>query len=362
MSSEATHSRPAAKLLLIILAAVLLPLTVVFILHSNRLNREARILMERGWRYAAADGDYSLSYLASGNDAGAHRIIALADLGVNDYSIQLRNFCSALGDSNLIVCIDRAGCGMSIDTQTPQTVEQIVSDYRTALKNANIEPPYVLLPHAFGGIYAAYWESMYPDEIEGVFFLDGTVPDAEDAAPQPEKAAKCKQILAHFGVQRLKKYPLPVGFSGAETQSARFLNIRGAKTAAQISERQLAEENCRKVSQSIVTNDIPKAYINAASYKSPEDWLAADDWARTFRRLPDLTDDARRQLAEEQVSRAAAYETDVLQPYLERLGNCRYYALSGDTCIYMQKPMQCAVLLSQFFTEIEGQSKPVNHE
>lgn len=359
MKPEAAHSRSAAKILLILLAAVILPLTVVFILHSHRLNREARILTARGWRHAAADGDYSLSYLATGNDAGAHRIIAIADLGVNDYSIQLRNLCSALGDSNLFVCIDRAGCGMSIDTQTPQTVGQIISDYRTALKNANIEPPYILLPHAFGGIYATYWESMYPDEIEGVFFLNGTPPGAEDALPQPDSAVKLKQLLADFGFQRLKKYPLPSGFSGAEIQCARFLNIRSAMTAAQASEKALAAENCQAAASSLAANSIPKAYLNAKSYKQPEDWLAADDWARTFRSMPDLTDAERRQIAEEQVTRAGEYEKDIVQPYLDQLGNCTYYALSGDSCIYMQKPMQCAVLLSQFLTRIESeQEKP----
>ena len=33
---------------------------------------------------------------------------------------------------------------------------------------------YILLPHSLGGAYATYWVSKYPEEIEGIVFLDGT--------------------------------------------------------------------------------------------------------------------------------------------------------------------------------------------
>lgn len=360
MKHEATRSRLTAKKLLLIPAAAAVLLAGMFILHHTKLRSEAHDLQVRGWRYAAAAGDYTLGYCTSGNDAGAHRIIAIADLGVNDYSIRLRNLCSGLVSGNLVVCMDRAGCGISVDTKTPQTAEQIVADYRTALKNANIQPPYILLPHAFGSVYAAYWESMYPEEIEGIFFLDGTCLPVSDPVSYSSAKASFQKLLADFGLQRLKKYPLPAGFSGAEMQNARMLNIRSAMTSAQISEIQLAAENCRTADAALVTNDIPKAFINAASFKTPEDWLAADDFARTFRRLPDLTDAERLEAAADAVTRAQAYEAEVVLPYLERLGACTYYALPGDSEIYMQKPMQCAVLFSQFLTQIESKKAASN--
>ena len=79
-----------------------------------------------------------------------------------------------LKDDYEIIYIDRAGYGFSDDTPKTQTVEQIVSDYRNVLKNAGIEGPYILMPHSIGGVYATYWESVYPEEIEGVIFIDGT--------------------------------------------------------------------------------------------------------------------------------------------------------------------------------------------
>ena len=54
------------------------------------------------------------------------------------------------------------------------TVEHVVEHYRTALQNAGIQQPYVLMPHSMGGVYATYWQSRYPDEIETVMIIDGS--------------------------------------------------------------------------------------------------------------------------------------------------------------------------------------------
>jgi pimeloyl-ACP methyl ester carboxylesterase len=89
-----------------------------------------------------------------------------------DFAVTVKPFMERFSDENKIVVIDRAGYGMSDDTKIPQTVEQIVSDYRTVLKNSGCEAPYILVAHSLGGDYATYWENTYPDEIEGVVYFD----------------------------------------------------------------------------------------------------------------------------------------------------------------------------------------------
>ena len=353
MKLEGKRRRFTAGLLIAAVLLLTAALAGLYIRHHAKLRREARLLQQRGWQYADTDSGYALSFLRSGDDAGAHRIVAIADMGISDYSVQLRLLNASLSDSDLLVCIDRAGCGLSIDTDTPQTVQQIVADYRSALKHANIEPPYILLPHAFGGVYATYWESQYPDEIEGVFFMDGTCLTAGGTVPSAETGTKMQQVLGNFGLNRLKKHSLPAGFSAAERQSASLLTLRSTGSSAQRSEMQLAAENYQTAYESIVTNTIPKAYVNTASYQTQEDWLAADDWARTFRQMPELSEAERLQTAAQKPEECRRYTEQFVQPYLEQLGNCTCFALPGDTCIYMQKPMQCAVLFTQFLTGLE---------
>lgn len=353
MKHERTRRIAPARLLLIPAVILLGVLAGLYLWHHAKLRKEARFLQSCGYQYEAADGDYPLSFLKTGNDAGLHRIVAIAGLGVSDYSVQLRTMAANLGDNNLLMCIDRAGCGLSGDTKTPQTVQQIVSDYRAALRNANIEPPYILLPHAEGGIYAVYWESMYPEEIEGVFFLDCTLLSETPPEPQTESFSGFRRLASAFGAQRLEQYKLPPGYSAAEQMSARMLRIRRPAAAAQISERQLFPENCKTACESIVQNDIPKAYLCASAYRTAEEWLAADGWARSFRKMQEISEEERQQLGAEYAA-ASPQRSALAEAFAERLGNCECVTLPGDPFIHMQKPAQCAVLFTRFLTRIDG--------
>ena len=91
-----------------------------------------------------------------------------------DYSVTERRMTECLEKENTVVFIDRAGYGLSDDTDNEMTIDYRVEDYRKALNNAGVKAPYVLMPHSIGGAYASYWVSKYPDEIEAIVFLDGT--------------------------------------------------------------------------------------------------------------------------------------------------------------------------------------------
>ena len=109
-----------------------------------------------------------------GKQNGKHTIVSLAGLGMSDYSVMERRMTECLEEENTVVFIDRAGYGLSDDTDNEMTIDYIVEDYRKALNNVGIKAPYILMPHSIGGVYASYWVSKYPDEIEAIVFLDGT--------------------------------------------------------------------------------------------------------------------------------------------------------------------------------------------
>lgn len=356
--SRFAFRRAALIVLCIVIVLCAVPLTALRLRHLTRCRKESALLQARGYQFAAADGGHALSYCKSGSETGEHIIIAIADTGENDYSVQLAPVAEYLGSSALIVSVDRAGCGLSGGSSQPQTAEQIVSDYRTALRNANIQPPYVLLPHSEGGLYAAYWQSRFPDEVEGVFFLSGTSPDMpEDDAQESAFSMQMKRLTAWLGLNRLagEQPQLPADFRPAQRETARLLNLHSAVTAAQISERKLLAENRAAVSAALVPNDIPKAFLNTAAFGSAAEWLEADDFERSFIRKPALTEEERDICAAEAVRRGKQ-SAEALQPYLEQLGNCRYIELAGSRYIHMQKPMQCAVLLTQFLASLREQN------
>lgn len=342
---------------------LLLPCIVIllgmglFFWNQFMLSKDAQYLQASGYQYAMAGADYALSYQKIGNDAAKHIVVTISDIGTDDFAEQLEPMISCLQDQVLFVCMNRAGYGLSGDTDEPQTLERVVADYRTALQNSNIEAPYILLPHGYGGVIATYWESRYPDEIAGVFYLNGAVVSEDAVQPQyAPMSAWLKRLCTMFGITRLNPSmvgELPSGYAPKQKADAVRLSIRSYRTAAKSSEQKLLADNYSTAHANIVTNNIPKAYLNAASFRTEEEWLAADDWARTFQSMPERTDAERLQLAEQEVADCRAAIENRVKPYTELLGNCEYIELPGNHAIHMYQPTSCAVLFLQFLMRLE---------
>ena len=71
---------------------------------------------------------------------------------------------------------DRQGLGESeaLKDGTPQPLKQIVDDLEALLKAANVAPPYVLVGHSIGGLYARAFEGQYDSQVAGILLLDSS--------------------------------------------------------------------------------------------------------------------------------------------------------------------------------------------
>lgn len=72
------------------------------------------------------------------------------------------------------VSYDRAGIGWSVPGPKPRDARQIARELHTALANAGIAPPYILVGHSFGGPLLRVFAGMYPGEIYGMVLADPT--------------------------------------------------------------------------------------------------------------------------------------------------------------------------------------------
>jgi pimeloyl-ACP methyl ester carboxylesterase len=71
-----------------------------------------------------------------------------------------------------VVAYDRAGLGQSEPGPKPRTAMQFARELHTALQNAGIKPPYVLVGHSMGGITVRVFADMYPQEVAGLVLVD----------------------------------------------------------------------------------------------------------------------------------------------------------------------------------------------
>jgi pimeloyl-ACP methyl ester carboxylesterase len=125
-------------------------------------------------RHGTADiGGYEVAYACRGD--GNPVMILEAGLGAAGTS-EWRDLMPLLDDVGVRVCTyDRAGTGTS--DERPQDVGSPTAAFQARelhrlLERASISPPYVLVPHSYGGLIARLFADLYYEEVAGFVFED----------------------------------------------------------------------------------------------------------------------------------------------------------------------------------------------
>jgi pimeloyl-ACP methyl ester carboxylesterase len=84
------------------------------------------------------------------------------------------------------VSYDRAGLGWSRRSRRPRDAQTIAMELRDALREAAMEPPYVLAGHSFGGLPVRAFADLYPDLTAGLVLVDASHPDQWVRWPTPQ--------------------------------------------------------------------------------------------------------------------------------------------------------------------------------
>ena len=150
-----------------------------------------------------------------------------------------------------VFAYNRPGVGGSDKPGAPETGELIVETLRSLLMHAGLSPPYVLVGHSLGGLYANLFARTYADETAGAVFIDAAAP--EDVALMAQRKSALQRA-----VERAANAVAPVD-EFAETAHT-------AETAAQLE-------------SAAPFPDIPLAVVTGAkpalAWLTPRDLLAA---------------------------------------------------------------------------------------
>ena len=107
--------------------------------------------------------------------AGDKTIVLMPGLNLGLPSVHFAPLMRDLSQKYTVCVIEHFGYGHSDPTDTPRSNENYVQEIREGLMGAGLKPPYVLMPYSISGIYAEYYASKYPEEIEKLILLDCTV-------------------------------------------------------------------------------------------------------------------------------------------------------------------------------------------
>jgi pimeloyl-ACP methyl ester carboxylesterase len=70
------------------------------------------------------------------------------------------------------VVYDRAGTGWSDPVGLPRALVEVTDELRALLRVADVPPPYVMVGHSLGGLYARHYAQRFPSEVSGMVLLD----------------------------------------------------------------------------------------------------------------------------------------------------------------------------------------------
>ena len=356
--------RVIGKVLLILLLLIVLLFLISTTIYHVTLKKVENQLKDEGFYHPVSVGDHALNMYTCGKQDGQHTIIALAGWGDGEMFLGWRQMTEDIEKENLLIFLDRAGYGLSDDSKQNMTPEQVVEDYRTALRNEGIEAPYLLMGHSLGGLYATYWESKYPDEIEGVIFVDGTfcfeVPEDEQlgggmiAALMPivEKLGFAPLVIRSEYGEFLDILPED------QQEQAIYLMSKTLGASAPTNEMGKVDWDCDFVWKAMQTTDIPKCYIEAMfGYHTKEDFINDGVKAESLLNVyvePSMKDSGDDAIYEEALRLIKQRRTERAVPYYEKLGNCEVAKLPGDHVIFLDKPDKCSRIIKEFIDRLDS--------
>jgi pimeloyl-ACP methyl ester carboxylesterase len=134
---------------------------------------------------------------------------------------------------------DRAGAGFSDPGKMPRTSVRIASELRSALHNAGIRGPYILVGHAFGGDNVRTFAARYPAEVAGLVLVEADVVSSPEERRGHAKLVasmrECRDVIAAGGPasncgQRFFFRGLPEALWSPEL-NARLLEVVQTKAA-----------------------------------------------------------------------------------------------------------------------------------
>lgn len=153
------------------------------------------------------------------------------EAGLNDFSLQWSAVQAEIGQFAKVCVYDRAGFGWSEASPHPRTVATMVSELHTLLQNAEVEGPYVMVGHSFGGILVREFAHQYPDEVTGMVLVDSAhehhfvrIPAFATLTEAMASQFKLFASLNSFGIMALSPTQIPArGLEGEALEQYRAL-------------------------------------------------------------------------------------------------------------------------------------------
>lgn len=152
---------------------------------------------------------YSLHFNISGQPTNKPTIILEA--GQGGFSTSWVRIQELLSQETQVVSYDRAGYGWSDSDNQPANLIRNSQELHLALAELDIAPPYILVGHSLGGLYASIFADQYAEDVVGLILVDPSPPRLFENLPEDMLARQASvtsmmqsmELASYFGVLRI---------------------------------------------------------------------------------------------------------------------------------------------------------------
>lgn len=124
-----------------------------------------------------------LSYIASGKGSPAILLFNGAGMSLEGW----RPLYPQIEQLGTVFAWNRFGMQGSDPPGERQSGAVVIGSLRELLGYAGLQPPYVLVAHSLGGLFANLFARLYPQEVAGVLLLEATHPQDQEALKKHEE-------------------------------------------------------------------------------------------------------------------------------------------------------------------------------
>ncbi len=201
------------------------------------------------------------------------------------------------------VAYDRAGAGSSPAGPEPRDAHAVVADLHKLLARCHIEPPYILVAHSIGGLYARMYAYRYPEEVAGLVLADPSPEDWDRVRRErisPESVRRSERLVAIssflMGPGARAEWDARGRTENQVREARRALDIPVAVLSAGKNERRLImpKETARKTHE--IALELHKKMANESVYGTHE--TIQDAGHMMQRETPEAIVDAVREMVE----------------------------------------------------------------
>lgn len=234
-----------------LVAITFVTIVVSFVNHKINLSREDKLFVPNG-RMVEVNG-HSMHVYAEGE--GDITLVFMSGGGTSSPLLDFKSLYSLLSDEYRIVVVEKAGYGFSDVVDVNRDIDTILSETREALLKAEINGPYILMPHSMSGIEALYWVQIYPDEIMAIVGLDMVVPESYENYNTNIFMIKLSSFVANIGITRwlpgiAESDAIKYGtLTDAEKELYKVIFYRRTATKTMLNEVEEIKTNARKVKE-----------------------------------------------------------------------------------------------------------------